>query len=133
MIDPGLPDETIQERIMAVVRGHFRPEFLNRVDEITVFHRLSRDDLRRIVDIQIGHLQRRLEDRRITLRTTDAAKDWLADRGYDPSFGARPLKRLIQTEIGDRLALDLLEGTAGDGDTVQVDAGNGGLSLTPAS
>ncbi len=132
-IDPDLPDETIRERIMAVVRGHFRPEFLNRLDEITVFHRLSRDDLRRIVDIQIGHLQRRLDGRRITLQPTAAAKDWLADQGYDPSFGARPLKRLIQTEIGDRLALDLLEGTAGDGDTIVVDIADAGLTLTPAS
>jgi len=132
-IDPGLPDEMVRERIMDVVHSHFRPEFLNRLDEITVFHRLSRDDLRRIVDIQVAHLQRRLEHRRITLQPTDAAMDWLADHGYDPSFGARPLKRLIQTEIGDRLALDLLEGRVVDGDTVVVDAGDDGLTLTPAS
>ena len=96
-----------------------------------MFHRLSRDDLRRIVDIQIGHLQQRLQRRRITLQPTGAAMDWLADQGYDPSFGARPLKRLIQTEIGDRLALEVLSGVITDGDTVEVDAGPDSLTLVP--
>jgi ATP-dependent Clp protease ATP-binding subunit ClpB len=112
------------------VRGHFRPEFLNRVDEITVFHRLSRAELREIVGLQAGLLRGRLAARRITLDISDAALDWLADHGHDPSFGARPLKRLIQTAIGDRLALEMLEGRVADGDSVVVDAGDGGLVLT---
>jgi ATP-dependent Clp protease ATP-binding subunit ClpB len=130
LIDPDLPEETVRERVMGVVRGSFRPEFLNRLDEITVFHRLGRDDLRTIVELQIALLHRRLAARKITLETTDAGLDWLADHGYDPSFGARPLKRLIQTEIGDRLALEVLEGRVGDGDVVVVDAGGDGLMLT---
>ncbi|MFH2072306.1 MAG: AAA family ATPase, partial [Actinomycetota bacterium] len=132
LIDPGLPQETIRERVMGVVRSAFRPEFLNRLDEITVFHRLSRDDLRRIVDIQIGLLHDRLAARRITLAPTPQALDWLADHGHDPSFGARPLKRLIQSEIGDRLAVEILDGRVADGDTVTVDAGGDGLTLASA-
>jgi len=129
LIDPELPDETIESRVMGVVRIHFRPEFLNRVDEVTVFHRLTRDDLRAIVDIQAEHLRRRLADRKITLELDDAARDWLAEHGFDPSFGARPLKRLIQTEIGDRLAMAMLEGRYRDGDTVRVTAAEDALAL----
>jgi len=129
-IDPDLPDEVMSSRVLGVVRGHFRPEFLNRVDDMIVFHHLSRDDLRRIVDIQMQHLGRRLAERRITLDLTDSARDWLAEQGFDPSYGARPLKRLIQRELGDRLALNLLEGTFRDGDTVRVEAGENGLELT---
>jgi ATP-dependent Clp protease ATP-binding subunit ClpB len=99
----------------------FRPEFMNRIDEIVRFRSLSRDDLSRIVDIQLGHLSRRLADRRITLEVTDAAKDRLADLGYDPDFGARPLKRVLQREISDRLASALLAGDISDGSTVRVD------------
>ena len=115
---------------MEVVKRHFRPEFLNRVDDLIVFGRLTREDLRAIVRIQLGHLAQRLADRRITLLTTDSALDWLADKGYDPSYGARPLKRLIQTEIADRLALEMLEGRAHDGDTLTVDAHDLGLRIT---
>ena len=119
-IDPDLPDATVEERVMNVVRGHFRPEFLNRVDDIVVFTRLSKDDLRQIVDIQFEILGRRLAARRIALQLTDEAATWLSEHGYDPSFGARPLKRLMQKEIADKLALQLLEGRFSDGDTVQV-------------
>ena len=91
-------------------REHFRPEFLNRVDEMLVFHRLSPEDLRQIVDIQLRHLARRLEERRITLQVSDQAKDWLAERGYDATYGARPLKRVIQTGLADPMAMLLLEG-----------------------
>jgi len=129
LIDPDLPQEIVQERVMSVVHSHFRPEFLNRVDEITVFHRLSRDDLRRIVDIQIHLLQQRLTARNITLAPTRQALDWLADHGHDPSFGARPLKRLIQSEIGDRLAMEILDGRVTEGDRVVVDAGEDELTL----
>ncbi len=119
-IDPDLPDETVEERVLNVVRGHFRPEFLNRVDDIVVFSRLSKDDLRQIVDIQFDILGRRLAARRMDLDLTDAAATWLAEHGYDPSFGARPLKRLMQKEIADKLALHLLEGRFSDGDTIKV-------------
>ncbi len=129
LIDPDLPDETIRERVLGVARSHFRPEFLNRVDEVTVFHRLAPEHLRRIVDIQLRHLLRRLAERRITLEVGDDARDWLADHGYDPTYGARPLKRLIQKELGDRLALELLAGTFAEGDTVAVAAGDDGLTL----
>ncbi len=129
LIDPELPDETVSTRVMGVVRSHFRPEFLNRVDEITVFHRLTREDLRRIVDIQVEHLRRRLADRKITLELDESARAWLAEHGYDPVYGARPLKRLIQKEVGDRLALAVLEGRYGDEDTVRVSAGEDGLAL----
>ncbi|OFW52545.1 MAG: ATP-dependent chaperone ClpB [Actinobacteria bacterium RBG_16_70_17] len=132
LIDPGLPEETARARVLEVVRRHFRPEFLNRVDEVIVFHRLTRGDLRRIVDIQVEHLRHRLADRRLGLELTPAAAEWLADHGYDPSFGARPLKRLIQKEIGDHLAVALLEGRFDDGDTVLVDAGEEGLRLERA-
>ncbi len=119
-IDPDLPNVTVEERVLNVVRGHFRPEFLNRVDDIVVFTRLSKDDLREIVDIQFATLAQRLASRRIELQLTEEAAGWLAEHGYDPSFGARPLKRLMQKEIADKLALQLLEGRFTDGDTVQV-------------
>ncbi|MDJ0498187.1 MAG: ATP-dependent chaperone ClpB [Acidimicrobiia bacterium] len=119
-IDPDLPNETVEERVLNVVRGHFRPEFLNRVDDIVVFTRLSKDDLREIVDIQFATLGQRLASRRIELQLTEEAAGWLAEHGYDPSFGARPLKRLMQKEIADKLALQLLEGRFTDGDTVQI-------------
>ena len=129
LIDPDLPDEVVSERVLEIVHREFRPEFLNRVDDVIVFTRLSRDDLRRIVDIQSGLLRDRLAGRRIELMLTDGAKDWLADNGFDPAFGARPLKRLIQREIGDRLAVELLEGRFRDGETVRVNAGDSGLVL----
>jgi ATP-dependent Clp protease ATP-binding subunit ClpB len=119
-IDPDLPEESVSERVMNVVRGHFRPEFLNRVDDIVVFTRLSKDDLRQIVDIQFAILGERLAARRMKLELTDEAASWLADHGYDPSFGARPLKRLMQKEIADKLALQLLEGRFSDGETIRV-------------
>jgi ATP-dependent Clp protease ATP-binding subunit ClpB len=132
LIDPGLPEETARARVLEVVRRTFRPEFLNRVDEILVFHRLTRDDLSRIVDIQVEQLRRRLAARRLTLDLAPAARHWLAEHGYDPAYGARPLKRLIQKEIADRLASALLEGRYGDGDTVRVEAGDDGLRLEAA-
>jgi ATP-dependent Clp protease ATP-binding subunit ClpB len=119
-IDPELPEQAVSERVMDVVRSHFRPEFLNRVDDIVVFARLSKDDLRQIVDIQFAVLADRLSSRRIQLDLSGEAADWLAEHGYDPSFGARPLKRLMQKEIADRLALQLLEGRFSDGDAVQI-------------
>jgi ATP-dependent Clp protease ATP-binding subunit ClpB len=122
----------IEEKVLATVRDHFKPEFLNRVDEIIVFHRLSKDDLARIVDIQLSTLTRRLEERGIALELTASARGYLADKGYDPAYGARPLKRLIQREIENELALRLLDGTFSDGDKVVVEAGSEGLKFTRA-
>ena len=124
-------DEAIIEaRVMDALRTQFRPEFLNRVDEIVIFHRLKEDDLRQIVDIQLERLARVLADRGLTVELTDAAKEFLASRGWDPVYGARPLKRAIQTHLQNPLALALLEGRLGDGDHVLVDVSHDGEDLT---
>jgi ATP-dependent Clp protease ATP-binding subunit ClpB len=117
-----LPDEAKRSAVMDVVRMHFKPEFLNRLDDIVVFDALSTEDLTRIVDIQLAALQDRLAGRRLTLEVTDAAREWLALNGFDPLYGARPLRRLVQTSIGDALARKLLAGEVRDGQTVKVDA-----------
>jgi ATP-dependent Clp protease ATP-binding subunit ClpB len=121
LVDPLLTPESRKEAVLGVVRSTFKPEFLNRLDEIVVFDPLSTDDLTQIVDLQVHALANRLHDRRITLEVSDAAKEWLALTGYDPTFGARPLRRLVQKEIGDRLAKALLSGEVRDGGTVKVD------------
>jgi ATP-dependent Clp protease ATP-binding subunit ClpB len=131
-IEPDSSDEAVRDQVMTVVQSHFRPEFLNRVDEVIVFHRLTRDDLRAIVDIQLEQVRGRLATRRIDLTLTDAAKDWLAAEGYDPAYGARPLKRLIQTEIADKLALQILDGTFREDDAVVADVGDDGLVFRAA-
>jgi len=130
LIEPDLPEEVVEERVLGVVRTHFRPEFLNRVDDLIVFHRLSVADLRKIVDIQLDLVQDRLDDRRITLEVSDTALDWLAEHGYSPAYGARPLKRLIQTDIVNALAVKLLDGTYDEGATVKVDVRDGELALS---
>jgi ATP-dependent Clp protease ATP-binding subunit ClpB len=107
----------------------FKPEFLNRLDEVVIFDPLSTEDLARIVELQVTMLTRRLEDRRITLEVTPAAREWLAITGYDPAYGARPLRRLVQREIGDRLARSLLEGVVRDGGTMVVDRDPDGDTL----
>jgi ATP-dependent Clp protease ATP-binding subunit ClpB len=121
LVDPLLTPESRKEAVLGVVRQTFKPEFLNRLDEIVIFDPLSTEDLTEIVDLQVHQLANRLRDRRITLDVTEAAKEWLALTGYDPTFGARPLRRLIQKEIGDRLAKALLSGEVRDGGTVKVD------------
>ena len=118
-----------REQIMDAVKHHFKPEFINRLDDVVVFDPLSQDQLVGIVDIQLEGLAERLAARRLTLDVSDAAKSWLADRGYDPAYGARPLRRLIQQAIGDRLAKKLLAGDIRDGDTVHVDVADGGEGL----
>jgi ATP-dependent Clp protease ATP-binding subunit ClpB len=118
----GAGDERTRELVLGVLREHFPPEFLNRVEETIVFHQLGRDELRAIVDIQLRGLERRLAERRITLRFTLAAKDLLIEEGYDPIYGARPLKRAIQRRLLDPLALKLLEGELLDGQSMSVDA-----------
>ncbi|MDX1486385.1 MAG: ATP-dependent chaperone ClpB, partial [Alphaproteobacteria bacterium] len=115
-------DGSAGEAVMTAVRAHFRPEFLNRLDEILIFQRLTREHMTAIVDIQLGHLQALLEDRKITLELDDAARAWLADAGFDPVYGARPLKRVIQKSLQNPLAGLILEGAIGDGETVAVTA-----------
>jgi ATP-dependent Clp protease ATP-binding subunit ClpA len=115
-------DEGTRRQVMEALREHFRPEFLNRIDEIIFFHPLNRENLKAIVDIQIGALLRRLEERKIHVQLTDAAKEHLVREGYDPTYGARPLKRTIQRRILDPLALRVLEGDFREGDTIVVDA-----------
>jgi len=122
-----------EEQVLAAVRAHFKPEFLNRIDEIVVFHRLSEAHIAQIVDIQVEHLRSRLRDRGLDLQLTDAARAWVAKTGYDPDFGARPLKRVLQREIADPIALELLKGAYQDGDTIVVDAGGDGLVFEAAA
>ncbi|WP_256838598.1 ATP-dependent chaperone ClpB [Ornithinimicrobium faecis] len=130
LVDPVTDQETKREQVMATVRTAFKPEFLNRLDEVVIFDPLSRDELATIVGLQVEHLARRLADRRVGLKVTDAASAWLAERGYDPAYGARPLRRLVQTEIGDRLARGLLAGEIADGTTVTVDVSDDGQEIT---
>lgn len=118
-----------KEQIMEAVKKAFKPEFINRLDDVVTFDALSHEQLTHIVDIQVGQLARRLSARRLTLTVSDAARSWLGDRGYDPAYGARPLRRLIQQAIGDTLARELLAGTVTDGDTVRVDVADGGERL----
>jgi ATP-dependent Clp protease ATP-binding subunit ClpB len=125
----GQDTDAVRDEVMAVVRSHFRPEFLNRIDEIILFHRLQRSEMGAIVDIQLKRLQRLLEDRKITLDLDPTARGWLAEKGYDPAYGARPLKRVIQKSVQDPLAELILGGTIHDGETVPVKLGAGGLMI----
>ncbi|WP_106848802.1 ATP-dependent chaperone ClpB [Blastococcus sp. Marseille-P5729] len=130
IMNAELSDAEKKDAVLAVVRGHFKPEFLNRLDEVVVFSSLGTSELGRIVDIQLDVLAERLQDRRLELDVTPAAREWLALDGFDPLYGARPLRRLIQSAIGDQLAKLLLSGEVGDGDTVLVDRGDDGLTVT---
>jgi ATP-dependent Clp protease ATP-binding subunit ClpB len=130
LADPMLDDEAKRDRVMEVVRTSFKPEFLNRLDEVVLFEPLGTDELARIVDLQIAQLAARLADRRLILEVSDAAREWLALTGYDPVYGARPLRRLVQSAIGDRLAKAILSGEIHDGDTVAVELDEASDSLT---
>ncbi|HEX5861651.1 MAG TPA: ATP-dependent chaperone ClpB [Nocardioides sp.] len=132
LVDPTLSPEQKRDSVMGVVRQSFKPEFLNRLDEVVLFDALTRDDLAHIVDLQLALLERRLAARRISITVTDDARAWLAETGYDPAYGARPLRRLIQTAIGDPLARMLISGEVTDGSQVGVDRSADGLVLTPA-
>ncbi len=134
LVDPTLDDQAKRDAVMDVVRVSFKPEFLNRLDEVVMFDPLGTEELTRIVDLQVDALAHRLTSRRITLEVTEAAKEWLALTGWDPAYGARPLRRLVQQAIGDRLARALLAGEIRDGQTVKVDRELDGdaLSVTPA-
>ena len=125
----GEDTDAVREQVMDVVRSAFRPEFLNRLDEILLFHRLTREQMSGIVEIQLGHLRRLLEDRKVTLDLDEAATEWLANAGYDPVYGARPLKRVIQRHLQNPLAEKLLEGSIADGDVVKVTASADGLVI----
>jgi ATP-dependent Clp protease ATP-binding subunit ClpB len=127
--DPNLDDRQRKDAVLAVVSRHFKPEFLNRLDDVVVFHALSTEELTSIVDIQIGRLAGRLAQRRLRLEVSAAARDWLAINGFDPIYGARPLRRLVQSSIGDQLARELLAGEISDGDTVAVDIKDDNSSL----
>ena len=128
--DPALDDDAKREAVMSVVRTTFKPEFLNRLDDIILFDALTTEELSEIVDLQVARLTRRLADRRLTLTVTSAAREWLAVTGFDPVYGARPLRRLIQSAIGDQLARGLLSGGIADGETVVVDLDAASDSLT---
>ena len=130
LADPTLDDAAKRDRVMEVVRTSFKPEFLNRLDDVILFEPLGTDELARIVDLQIAQLATRLADRRLILEVSDAAREWLALTGYDPVYGARPLRRLVQSAIGDRLAKSILSGEIHDGDTVLVDLDEAGDTLT---
>jgi ATP-dependent Clp protease ATP-binding subunit ClpB len=121
--------EGARRQVTDGLREHFRPEFLNRIDEIIFFHPLDREHLKRIIDIQIAGLVRRLEERKIHVQLSDAAKDRLVTEGYDPVYGARPLKRTIQRRVLDPLAMRVLEGDFGEGDTVTVGEERGALTF----
>ncbi|MBA4046186.1 MAG: ATP-dependent chaperone ClpB, partial [Erythrobacter sp.] len=126
----GAEPATVEKDVMDVVRGHFRPEFLNRLDEIILFHRLAQEHMAPIVTIQVGRVQKLLADRKITIDLTDAALRWLGRVGYDPVYGARPLKRAVQRYLQDPLAEMLLEGKLPDGSTLKIDEGDGALTMT---
>ncbi len=131
ILDVAEVDEEVERRVLEILHKHFRPEFLNRVDEVVVFHALTREDLKRIVDIQLDHLRKLLADRHITIELSDAAKELLVEEGYDPAFGARPLKRVIQHKIADPLAVEILEGRVREGDHVIIDALGDTLTFRP--
>ena len=125
LVNEGMDADAKKKAVMDAVHMNFKPEFLNRLDDIVMFHPLTREELGGIVDIQVKGVAQRLTDRRITLDVTDSAREWLANTGYDPAYGARPLRRLVQTEVGDQLARMLLAGKVHDGDTVLVDQTGG--------
>ncbi len=121
LADPALTEQAKRDAVMGVVRSSFKPEFLNRLDEVVVFDPLGTGELARIVDLQVELLAARLRERRLTLEVSDAAREWLALTGFDPVYGARPLRRLVQSAIGDQLARAILAGEVRDGDVVVVD------------
>jgi ATP-dependent Clp protease ATP-binding subunit ClpB len=125
-------DEGTRRLVLDALRSQFRPEFLNRVDEIIVFHALSRQEMRTIIDIQLRGLMKRLEDRKIRVELTDRAKDLLIEEGYDPTYGARPLKRTIQRRVLDPLAMRVLQGDFREGDAIRIDASGGELQFSRA-
>lgn len=131
LVEPLTSEEEKKQQVLEVVRASFKPEFLNRLDDLVVFSALSKDELAHIAELQIARLAQRLAERRLSLDVTPAALEWLADEGNDPAYGARPLRRLVQTAIGDRLAREILSGEVKDGDTIRVDRFDDGLIVGP--
>ena len=129
ILDPDLTEVEMNHRVMEAMRATFKPEFLNRVDDVVIFHRLSLEHIRQIVEIQLAQLRARLAERDIGFEVSEGALDYLAQQGYDPAYGARPLKKLIQKELQDKIALSLLRGDISDGDTVRVEAEGLGLRV----
>jgi ATP-dependent Clp protease ATP-binding subunit ClpB len=125
----GEDTDKVRDQVMAIVRASFRPEFLNRIDEIILFHRLQKSEMARIVDIQMKRLAKLLDDRKITIELEPSARTWLADKGWDPAYGARPLKRVIQKSVQDPLAELILSGKIKDGEKVDIAAGKQGLKF----
>jgi ATP-dependent Clp protease ATP-binding subunit ClpB len=130
LVDPALENGAKREAVLSAVRTAFKPEFLNRLDDVIIFDALTTAELTKIVDLQVDLLAKRLAERRLTLTVTDAAREWLSVTGYDPVYGARPLRRLVQTSIGDQLARELLSGEIRDGDEVIVDLDEAADKLT---
>src|SRR5262249_17809530 len=125
----GEDSDAVRDQVMAVVGAGFRPEVLNRVDESILFHRLKRNEMSKIVDMQMTRLGKLLEDRKIAITLDPSAREWLADKGWDPAYGARPLKRVIQKSVQDPLAELILSGEVRDGDKVKISAGKQGLTF----
>ena len=123
----------MKEKVLTAMKNVFRPEFLNRLDATVVFHALSRDHIRQIVENEIRVIEKQLQPKGVTLEMTDAAKDWIGEKGFDPVFGARPLRRVIQNEMEDRLSEALLEERFHSGDTVRIDVQNDEIVLTNVS
>jgi ATP-dependent Clp protease ATP-binding subunit ClpB len=126
-------DESIREQIEEVLAATFKPEFLNRIDDTVIFHRLSKQDIGRIVELQVAQLVGRVRERGIEIELSEDARTLLGNLGYDPTYGARPLKRVVQKQLVDKLALKLLEGEFSEGDLVRIDAADGALSFERAS
>jgi ATP-dependent Clp protease ATP-binding subunit ClpB len=133
LVDPALENGAKREAVLSAVRTSFKPEFLNRLDDVIIFDALTTVELTKIVDLQVDLLARRLAERQLTLTVTDAAREWLSVTGFDPVYGARPLRRLVQTAIGDKLARELLSGEIRDGDEVIVDLDEAADTLTVRS
>ena len=129
----GQDTDAVRDQVMAVVRASFRPEFINRIDEIILFHRLKRGEMAKIVDIQMARLSKLLADRKIAIVLEPSAREWLADKGWDPTYGARPLKRVIQKSVQDPLAELILSGKIKDGDMLLFSALGGGLAWASAA
>jgi ATP-dependent Clp protease ATP-binding subunit ClpB len=127
-----LADRNIRTDVLQVLRDHFKPEFLNRIDDIVVFEQLTKDEIAKIIDVQLEKLRKTLEDRGITIELDDAARELLVQEGYDPVYGARPLKRAIQTLIQNPLAVSLLKGDIAMGQTVRISAQDGEIKISPA-
>jgi ATP-dependent Clp protease ATP-binding subunit ClpB len=127
--DHSLGDEERKDRTMEALRATFKPEFINRIDDIVIFRSLAMEDIERIIDIQLALIRKRLQEKKLSLELTEGAKEYIAQQGYSPVYGARPLKRVLQKQLLDTLAMNLLEGSFAEGDQIVIDSGGGGIIL----